>query len=813
MPTPASPLPIEPLLGEIVETLRSTRRLILSAPPGAGKTSRVPLALAGLLRGYRSVGGRVLVLQPRRIAARLAAERLASTLGEKVGRTIGLSTRIDRRVSDATKIEVITDGVFVRRALASPDLDGIGAVLFDEVHERSLNMDLGLALAVEVQSVFRDDLQIGLMSATLNSDSIQKNFDAPVIVSKGRQFPIDTRYLGRDRDRPIEHMAAAILRAANETDGSILAFLPGAGEIRRTAQHLDGHLDAVIAPLYGALSPAEQDRAIRPAKDKRRKIVLATDIAESSLTIEGIEIVVDLGLVRRPRQNPNGFGTSLVTERASLANVDQRRGRAGRTGPGICYRLWDEAETLGLTRSPTPEIEGSDLSGLCLTLAAWGERDPYRLNWLDPPPKGRIKAGIARLISLGALTHDGDLTPKGKSMADLPLPPHLAALIVNADNDAERALAAEISILLGEPSLGGSGPDLVERLNRFRSDTSQRAKQFKRQAQRWSGTAKPAASPARLLAKSWPNMIARRRPSGNSWLLASGSAGALSDEETIAKSEWLVVADLSGAAKAPRIAQAVTISEADIRKLNPPVSEEIATFDPATSVFRARRIERIGSIILSETPLPKPSDEAAKCAWLGLVQSHGFDQVGLREPVDTFLARWVVFTEVFGHEATVPTLQELQDTVLEWLAPSLSTSGFKPPTVNVLSGALLQRLSWSDQTIFNQHIPLTVTLPTGRRARIDWLDDRAPLVEVKVQEIYGQKQHPRIAEGRVPITLQFLSPGGKPVATTQDLSKFWSGGYVDMAKDMRGRYPKHDWPQDPENAQPHPGLTKARLSK
>lgn len=813
MPTPATPLPIDPLLGEIVESLQSKRRLILSAPPGAGKTSRVPLALAGLLQGYHPVDGRILVLQPRRIAARLAAERLASSIGEQVGRTIGLSTRIDRRVSDSTKIEVMTDGIFVRRALASPDLEGISAVLFDEIHERSLNMDLGLALAVEVQSVFRDDLQIGLMSATLDSDSIQRNFDAPVIVCKGRQFPIDTHYLGRDRDRPIEHVAAAIRRAAKETSGSILAFLPGAGEIRRTARHLEGSLDADIKPLYGALSPADQDRAIRPSKDDCRKIVLATDIAESSLTIEGIEVVVDLGLVRRPKQNPNGFGTSLVTERASLANVDQRRGRAGRTGPGICYRLWDEAETLGLSRSPTPEIVGSELSGLCLALAAWGERDPYRLNWLDAPPKGRVKAATDRLILMDALTPEGELTPKGKRMAELPLPPHLAALIVSAEDDAERALAAELSILLGEPSLGGSGPDLIERLNRFRSDTSQRAKQFRRQAKRWSGAAKPGGSPARLLAKSWPNMIARRRPSGNSWLLASGSAGALPVEEDIAKSEWLVVAELTGAAKAPRIAQAVAVSEADIRKITRPASEEVAAFDPSTSVFRARRIERIGSIILSETPLPKPSDDAAKSAWLEFVQSNGFDQVGLREPLDSFLARLAVFKEVLGYEETVPSLQELQQTVPEWLAPSLSKPRFKPPEIGVVSEALLQRLSWSDQTTLNQQIPLTVTLPTGRRAKIDWLDDRAPLVEAKIQEFYGQKQHPRIANGRVPITLQFLSPGGKPIATTQDLNNFWAGGYIDMAKEMRGRYPKHDWPQDPTNAHPHPGLTKTRLRK
>ena len=809
----ASTLPIEPLLGEIVETLGKTRRLILAAPPGAGKTSRVPLALSGSLPGFEPISGRILVLQPRRIAARLAAERLAKTIGESLGETIGLSTRIERRVSAATQIEVMTDGVFVRRALASPDLDGVGAVLFDEIHERSLNMDLGLALAVEIQSVFRDDLQIGLMSATLDAESITKSFSAPLIASQGRQFPIDTRYLGRDRDHPTEHMVSAIRRAMRETTGSVLVFLPGAGEIKRVAQRLDGAIDADIAPLYGALSPSEQDRAIRPAKDNRRKVVLATDIAESSLTIEGISVVVDSGLARRPRQNPNGFGTSLITERASLASVDQRRGRSGRTGPGVCYRLWDEAETRGLTRSPTPAIMDSDLSGLCLSLAAWGERDPLRLAWIDPPPSGRIKAAQKQLEFLGAITSEGELTVRGKHMADLPLPPDLAALIVSAESDGERGLAAEISVLLGEPSLGGPGPDLVERINRFRSDTSQRAKLFKRQAQRWSNSTKSQGSPGHILAKAWPDRIARMRPTGNGWLLASGSAGVLPDEQSIAKSEWLVVAELSGAAKAPRIAQAVAIDEREIRSLHPPSFEEIATFDPSTSSFQARRVERIGAIVLSETPLPKPSNVAAKKAWLDFVSTHGFEPVGLHEPIEVFRVRLKMLRHAFGHEESVPTLHELQETIAEWLGPNLQTSGFKPPDAKTTVDSLLQRLSWPDQNALNQHIPLTVTLPTGRRAQVNWLDDRAPLVEAKVQEFYGQTRHPQIADGRVPITLQFLSPGGKPVATTQDINAFWSGGYADMAKDMRGRYPKHDWPQDPADAQPHPGLTKAKLRK
>ncbi|MEL7547980.1 MAG: ATP-dependent helicase HrpB [Pseudomonadota bacterium] len=809
----SSLLPIESALPEIFSAAQEHRRMILAAPPGAGKTSRVPLALSGLLKGYDAPNGRVLVLQPRRLAARLAAERLSKTLGEAIGQTVGLSTRIDRKISPQSRIEVMTDGVFVRRLLANPDLNGVSVVLFDEIHERSLNMDLGLALAVEVQSVFREDLTIGLMSATLDTEAMKQRFDAPVIVTEGRQFPVETRYIGRSRDRPAEQAAAAVQKALRETDGSVLAFLPGAGDIRRAAALLEGRISADIAPLYGALSPAEQDRAIRPSPRSHRKVVLATDIAESSLTIEGVSVVVDLGLVRRPKQNPNGMGTTLVTERASRASVDQRRGRAGRLGPGVCYRIWDEAETRGLTAAQKPEIFDRDLAGMCLTLAAWGEENPARLAWLDAPPAGRIKIARERLTKLGALSEAGGLTDRGRDMAELPMSPELAALIVSAQTGGERALAAEISVLLGEPGLGGPGPDIAERLARFRSDKSGRAKMFRKQAERWSGQNTAQGAAQLLLAQAWPDQIARKRASGDGYQLASGRGGVLSEDAALAKSDWLVVAELSGSARAPRITQAIAISETDVRSLYPPNIEESAVFEPESGVFRGRRIERIGAIILSEMPLPRPSDEAAKVAWLSHIQETGFVDIDLREILMAHVARLSCLHDTFGEDWHVPTIEHLENSVHEWLSPLIPSKGFAPPNAKQLASALSKRLSWSEQTSLNEYAPLTLTLPTGRRAKVDWLDARAPLVEARVQELFGTTAHPSIADGRQPITLQFLSPGGKPVATTQDLPGFWKGGYLEMAKDMRGRYPKHDWATDPSAAKPHAGLTKARLAR
>lgn len=807
-------LPIESLLPEIAATLRSNRRLILGAPPGAGKTTRVPLALAGLIDGFEPFDGKIIMLEPRRIAARMAATRMAQTLGERLGQRIGLSTRVDRQVSKETVVEVITDGLFTRRLLNDPELSGTSVVIFDEIHERSLSADLGLALAQETQGALRDDLHLLAMSATLDTDSMARKLDAPVIASEGRQYPVETRYVGRTRDRLEDQMARAIERALRETDGSILAFLPGAGEIRRTAERLSVADDVLIAPLFGALSPKEQDAAIRPCASGRRKIVLATDIAESALTIEGVSVVVDSGYARVPRYVPGGLSTELQTVRAAKANVDQRRGRAGRLGPGICYRLWDEAETRGLTAAPEPEIQNADLSNLLLTLADWGETEPERLNWLTPPPKGRIAAARQSLLALDALSETGGLTATGRAMSRLPLNPRLAALIVGADSDGEKARAAQIAALISERGMGGQSADLAERLARFQSDTGPRAKKLKSQAARWGGNGAPSGDAAHLLAKGWPDMVARRRSAGSAqYLLANGRGGQVDETSSLAKSDWLVVADMAGSAKSARITLAASIDEAAATKYGALETRDEAEFDPAKGTFKARRVTALGAIILTEQPLPKPSNEAAQTAFLKHLKEDGFAPSGLDQPVDEFLARLSAVYDAYGDVWPVWSLDTLRENVTEWLGPVLSKNSFTMPKPAMITDALKTQLDWPLPQELDAKAPRRIKLPSGREAPIDWLSDRAPLIECKAQELYGLTRHLSVADGRCPITVQILSPGGKPVATTQDLPGFWSGGYRDMAKDMRGRYPKHDWPDDPASAKPHAGMTKARLAR
>ena len=807
-------LPIEPLLPQIAASLRANKRLILGAPPGAGKTTRVPLALAGLLAGFDPLPGKIIMLEPRRIAARMAASRMAKTLGAPLGQQVGLSTRVDRKVSKDTRIEVVTDGLFTRRILADPELTGISAVILDEIHERSLSADIGLALALECQDALRDDLHIMAMSATLDTADMARKLDAPVIESEGRQYPIETRYLGRTQDRLEDQMARAVERAVRETDGSILAFLPGAGEIRRTAERLKLTDEILIAPLFGAMSPQDQDAAIRPRRDGGRKVVLSTDIAESALTIEGVSVVVDSGYARVPRYVPGGVSSELQTVRAARANVDQRRGRAGRLGPGICYRLWDEAETRGLTAAPDPEIRQADLSGLYLTLAEWGEADPNALTWLTPPPSGRVKAAQAELQALGAVTARGGLTEKGAAMIKLPMAPRLAALIVGAASAPEKALAARIAALISERGVGGNSPDLGERLARFDQDRGPRAKQLRRQAARWGGDAAPSKNVAEVLAAGWPQMIARKRPgTEDQFLLASGRAGQVDAHSSLAKSEWLVVADMVGGAKSARITLAAPLSEAVALAHGEVETRDEAEFDPKSKSFKARRVKAIGAISLNEQPLPKPSIESARMGFLRHLETHGFAPSGLDDPIQDMIARVSALRAVFGDAWPSWTIDGLQAAVSDWFGPALTQQPFAVPSHASVMDALKAQLDWPLPQDLEKHAPMRIGLPSGRKAPIDWRDERAPLVECKAQELYGASTHLMVADGRLAITLQILSPGGKPVATTQDLPGFWTGGYLDMAKDMRGRYPKHDWPEDPAAAKPHAGMTKARLAR
>ncbi len=803
-------LPIDEVLPEIVSTLSRHSRLVLAAPPGAGKTTRVPLALLDPAAG---IAGRIIVLEPRRIAARSAAARMASELGERLGETVGLSTRLDRQVSAGTRIEIVTDGLFTRRLLADPSLGGIGAVLFDEFHERSLNVDLALALACETQAAFNDGLRLVVMSATLDTERVAKRLGAPVIASEGRMFPVETRYLGRAKARLEPHVVKAVQRALREAEGSVLVFLPGAAEIRRVAEALAGEVPAGVSvhPLFGALSPAEQDAAIRPATEGQRKIVLATDIAESALTIEGVRVVIDAGLARVPEAVGRDGRTRLATVRASLASVDQRRGRAGRTAPGVCYRLWDEPETRGLARHVTPEIQRADLAPLVLALADWGERDPARLTWLDPPPEGACRRAVAQLTALGALDADGRLTGKGRALSDLPLPPDLGALVVSQETAAARALAAEIAALMSERGVGGSGTDLSGRLAGFRGERGQRADALRRQARRWSGGGKPSGDPALCLARAWPHAIARRRPGEAAvYLTAGGLAGRLDETDPLARAPWLVVAETIGSGATQRITLAAPIAERDALALSPPETVETAHFDPGTQRFTARRVKRMGAIILSETPLPAPSGKAAQAAVLDAISAHGFAAIGAEDAVASLLARLALIRTHRGAPWPEWTADNLAETAADWLGSALGR-GTSLPTAGAVTDALVARLDWPLPQQLATLAPVRMALPSGRHAPVDYVCEHAPLVEARVQECFGPAPHPAVVEGQVPLTLSLLSPAGRQVALTRDLPGFWRGGYHDMARDMRARYPRHDWPETPAAARPHPGHTKARI--
>ncbi|WP_370339135.1 ATP-dependent helicase HrpB [Parvularcula marina] len=806
------PLPIDEVLDDISRTLRAGNRLVLAAPPGAGKTTRVPLHL--LSEDW--VTGRILLLEPRRIAARMAAERMAAILGEKVGDTIGLSTRIDRRISDRTRIEVITDGLFTRRLLNDPELSGVSAVLFDEFHERGLNLDLGLALGREVQEGLREDLRLVIMSATLDTARIAGALDAPIIESQGKMFPVETIYLGREQGDIAPQMERAIRRALREQSGSLLCFLPGQGEIRRVAERLgDLGPDIIVAPLYGALSPREQDLAVSPAARGVRKIVLSTDIAESSLTIEGVTVVVDAGLARVPEFDPASSSQTLVTRRASLANVDQRRGRAGRTAPGVCYRLWDEPANRGLPPSPTPEILVSDLAGLVLSLAEWGVADPQSLSWIDTPPEGRVKAAKDELSALRALDEEGRLTPRGRQMAARPLAPALSALIDAQETDEHRALAAEMAALLSEQGLGGRSSDLRERLSRFRQDGSLRAKALRRQAERWaSGSPALLSEAGTVLASVLPGRIAKRRgATPGDFLMANGRAARLDPHDPLANEDWLAVAEIAGAAGRSRILSAIPLTEEEAFNCGSPVTVEEAAFDPATGTLKAERVKRLGAIILHRTPLPSPRGELAVRALLDAVRAHGFSLLPQHNVIRETLMRLDIAAGAEGKERPLSE-ETLLERIEDWLPPLLGgkakLDGFSP---GELRQGLKALLDWETAQALDQFAPLSFRSPAGRDLPIDYLAEGGPQIEARVQEFYGLTNHPSIARGQVPLTVSLTSPAGRPVAVTKDLPGFWIGGYRDMAKDMRGRYPKHDWPDDPSTAKPHEGRTKARLSK
>ncbi|MBA5776265.1 ATP-dependent helicase HrpB [Stappia sp. F7233] len=806
----SEPLPIDAVLPDLLATLEARNSAVLVAEPGAGKTTRVPLAL---LDASFAQDGRIIVLEPRRLAARAAARRMAETLGERPGETVGYRVRMESRVGPKTRIEVVTEGVFTRMILDDPELSGICAVLFDEFHERSLDGDLGLALALDVQGALRENLRLLPMSATIDAKAVAGLLnDAPVVASTGRSFPVETRYLGRDPARRIEDdTVGAVRRALSEEDGSLLVFLPGQGEIIRVAEKLAPLVAANvdIAPLYGALDGKAQDAAIRPAPAGRRKVVLATAIAQTSLTIEGIRVVIDSGLARVPKYEPATGLTRLETVKLSRAAADQRRGRAGRTEPGTCYRLWDEPQTAALALQDRPAILEADLSRLVLDLALWGVGDPATLAFLDPPPQGAWREAVSLLESLDALDADGRITEAGRKLAGLPLEPRLAHMLVEAGSLDAGGLAADIAALLSEPGLGGRSIDLRDRLTQLRRGNGPRIQEAKALARRWRemaglphGTAsQDQAGP--ILALAYPDRIARNRDGKGGFRLASGRGGLLDPADGLATSPFLVVADIQGTAARGRIALAAPIDKAEIEeRFAAHIEEKTEVAIEANGAVRARRVRCYGALVLAERPEPTPDPDAIAEALISLVRKAGVGRLSWSKAQNAQRARVTYLHKVLGED-----WPDLSDTALEaslddWLKPYLiGKTRLDAIDADCLGTALSALLPWSRMAELDRLLPSHFHAPSGSQIPIDYDAPEGPTLRIRVQELFGLDRHPAIADGKVPLILELLSPAHRPIQITRDLPGFWRGSWADVKTDMKGRYPKHPWPDDPIGAE------------
>jgi len=795
-------LPIDAVLPALADALATGNAAVLVAQPGAGKTTRVPLAL--LDAPWRK-DGRIIVLEPRRLAARAAARQMARLLGEDVGQTIGYRVRMEARVSSRTRIEVVTEGVFTRMILADPELSGIAAVLFDEFHERSLDADLGLALALDARAL-RPDLRILVMSATIDGARVAALLDgAPIIDSPGRTFPVETLYAEPDPLQRLEdQVAAATLQALREHQGSVLVFLPGQGEITRTAERLGARLPAHVelAPLYGQLSPSDQDRAIQPAPEGRRKIVLATSIAETSLTIEGIRIVIDSGFRRVPVYEPATGLTTLATTRVSRAGADQRRGRAGRTAPGICIRLWNQGQTAALTPFETPEILAADLSGLMLDLAAWGVTDPAALAFLDPPPAPAWAEAGALLTRLDALDANGRLTAAGKALARLPLHPRLAHMILAGAEDGDGQSAAELAVLIGERGLGGDDIDLGRRLDRFRLDRSKRAEDARAPARRWAKLAGGAPgenlSPGHHLARAFPDRVAQSAGPRGRFRLANGRQAQLDETHALAGAPYIVVADLTGSAGQGRIRGAAALDLSDLEALfaGHISAETSLAFDPKTNAVRARRRRRLDALRLTDDTAPVTDFETA-ATLLAEAALKRPDLLPWSKEQKALRAR-----SSFLHQTLGGDWPDLSDAALaadpSWLAPHLvGETRLADIDANHLGMALDTLLPWAQRQQIDTLLPSHFHAPSGSHLPIDYAAENGPALEIRVQELFGLDRHPAIANGRVALLLVLLSPAHRPIQTTRDLPGFWRGSWKDVAKDLKGRYPRHPWPDDP----------------
>jgi ATP-dependent helicase HrpB len=800
-------LPIQAVLDDLLAALAAGPSAVLIAPPGAGKTTAVAPAL--IAQAWCS--GTVIVLSPRRVAARAAAERMADMIGEPAGQTVGYVTRLDSRRSAATRIVVMTEAIFVATILADPELAGISAVLFDEAHERHLDADLGLALAIEAQSVLRPDLRLLVMSATLDgarfADLLARGGPAvPVVESAGIAYPLTVHWLGWRTDQLVEaQVATAIVRAWGETAGDVLAFLPGVRQIEGTADLLAGRLpQALVLPLHGQVEPAAQRAAIRRDPAGRRRVVLATSIAETSLTLDGVAVVVDAGLSRHAEFDKAAGVTRLVTTRASQAAAAQRAGRAARQGPGVAYRLWEEAAHAGRPAFAPPEMLTADLAPLALTLAQWGAGDVAAMAWLDPPPLTALAAARSALAALGALDGDGRITAHGAAMAQLPMAPALAHMLLYAAARAERACttAARLALLLQERGLGGRSEDLARRLDGWNADRSARAGAARDLARRWASAAMrlvPVREPddpplAVLLAEAFPDRIARARSaSGEDWLASGGRGYRLDPASPFVTARWLVIGDAQGEARGARITAALSLDEADVTRhlAHRLEARTVVDWNADEARVEARLERRLGAIVLARVPDPAPDNAAVVACLIAAVRDGGIALLPLGKASRALIerARHAGLTQL-----SPPALLADAD---QWLAPLLAGRRDLAVAPARLHDALLARLDWDQRQTLERLAPATFRDPTGAEHAIDYDHDGGPSVTLRVQALFGLDRHPAIGQPPRPLLLSLTSPGGRPIQTTADLPGFWRGSWRDVVKDMKGRYPRHRWPDTP----------------
>ncbi len=795
---PMTALPIDPILPDLVTALRAHGRAVLQAPPGAGKTTRVPLAMLKA----NDVQGRIIMIEPRRLATRAAAERLAQTLNEPVGQRVGYRMRGDTCVSASTRIEVVTDGILTRMLQSDPDLKGIGAIIFDEFHERSLNADLALALAWEIRAVLRPDLQILVMSATLDAAPVAQMLDdAPILTSQGRAYPVTTQYLPKavPKTARLEHATADLIAdAVSQTTGGVLVFLPGEGEIRRVEAALANRLpaDCTVRPLYGALPFAAQRAAIAPVT-QGRKIVLSTSIAETSLTIEDIRVVIDAGLARRGRFDPASGMSRLVTERVSRAEATQRAGRAGRVAAGVCYKLWTKGEDGALPAFAPAEIEAADLAPLALELAQWGSDD---LAFLTPPPAGALSEAKRLLVALGALDDDHRITAHGRAIADLPLHPRLAHMLLRAGKQA----APLAALLAARDPLRGAPVDLALRVTalRGRYDGPGQVNHaalatIKAEIPRLSKglRARPSMSLAAMAALAYPDRVGLRRKGDAPRYVLSGGKGAILDAaDPLAGQRLIVATDLDGDTREARVRQAVQITQAELRASFPDqiAWRDICAWSRRDTKVLTRSQERFGALALDDRNWPDAPADAVALAML-----DGVRQLGLKPSAaaDRFRARVALARDL-------PAMDDdsLMNTLETWLLPHLT--GVRTAAdwkAFDLLPALRGMLDWAQTQRLDAAAPAHFTTPLGRKIPIDYAGD-APEITLRLQEMFGQTVHPTV--GETPLRVVLLSPGQKPVQVTQDIVGFWATSYADVRRDMRGRYPRHPWPEDPTQADP-----------